>query len=83
MGILIFRQVMITIVLVEHNTPICLQIERPEPYNLSTTTPLVINRVTNLVNLTKKANSCLRNEGHKQELERTQLKIWDKLQMND
>jgi hypothetical protein len=41
-----------------------------EPRNLSTTTPLVINRIHNLVDLTEKANPCLRNEEHKQELER-------------
>jgi len=70
-GIPIFRQVMITIVLVEHNTPIRLQTQRPEPCNLSTTTPLVINRVTKLVDLAKKANPCLRNEEHKQKLEST------------
>ena len=38
-----------------------------EPYNLSTTAPLVINRVTDQVDLAKKANPCLRNEEHKQE----------------
>ena len=38
--ILIFRQVEVTIVVAENDTPIRLQIE---PYNLSTTTPLVIN----------------------------------------
>ena len=59
LGFSIFRQVMITIVLVEHDTPIPLQIKRPEPYNLSTMTSLVINRVTNLVDLSKKANPCL------------------------
>ena len=58
-GILIFHQVMITIVLVEHNTPIQLYIQRPEPCNLSTTTPQVINHVTKLIDLTKKANPCL------------------------
>ena len=66
-----------------NGTPIRLQIQRPEPCNLSTTTPQVINRITKLVDLAKKANLFLRNEEHKQELERTQLKIWDKLQMND
>ena len=43
-----------------------------EPYNLSTTTPLVINRDTDSVDLAKKTNPCLRNEEHKQEQERTQ-----------
>ena len=38
-----------------------------EPYNLSTTTHLVISRDTNLVDLAKKANPYLRNEEHKQE----------------
>ena len=65
MGFPIFRQVMIIIVLVEYDTPIWFQIKRPEPYNLSTTTPLVINRVTKLVDLAKKANPCLQNEEHK------------------
>ena len=37
-----------------------------EPYNLSTTTPLVINRDTDLVDLAKKANPYLSNEEHKQ-----------------
>jgi hypothetical protein len=41
-----------------------------EPRNLSTTTPLVINRSHNPVDLAEKANPCLRNEEHKQELER-------------
>ena len=70
-GILIFRQVMIAFVLVEHNASIWLQIQRPESYSLSTTTPQVINHVTKPVDLAKKANPCLRNEEHKQELERT------------
>ena len=60
----IFRQIEVTIIVVENDTPIRLQIE---PCNLSTTTPLVINRDTNLVDLAKKANPCLRNEEHKQE----------------
>ena len=68
-GILIFHQVEITIVVVENDTPIWLQIE---PCNLSTVTPLVINRDTDPVDLTKKANPCLRNEEHKQEQERKQ-----------
>ena len=65
----IFRQVMVTIVVAENGTPIWLQIE---PCNLSTTAPLVINRVSNQVDLAKKANPYLRNEEHKQEQERTQ-----------
>ena len=40
-GIPIFHQVVVTIVVAENDTPIRLQIE---PCNLSTTTPLVINR---------------------------------------
>ena len=75
MGIPIFYQVVVTIVVAENDTPIRLQIE---PCNLSTTTPLVINQVMDQVDLAKKANPCLRNEEHKQEQERTQL-----LQMND
>ena len=70
---------MVTIVVAENDTPIRLQIQRPEPCNLSTTTPLVINRVTKLVDLAKKANPCLRNEEHMQELESTHLKVRDKL----
>ena len=69
MGILIFRQVVVTIVVAENDTPIRLQIE---PCNLSTTTPLVINRDTDPDDLAKKANPCLRNEEHKQEQERKQ-----------
>jgi hypothetical protein len=49
-----------------------------EPRNLSTTTPLVINRGHNPVDLIEKANPCLRNEEHKQELERkrsTQIEV--------
>ena len=68
-GIPIFCQVMVTIVVAENDTPIRLQIE---PCNLSTTTPLVINRVTDQVDLAKKAIPYLRNEEHKQEQERTQ-----------
>ena len=83
MGFPISRRVMINIVLVEYNTMIQFQIKRPEPCNLSTTTPLVINRVIKLVDLVKKASLCLRNEEHKQKLESTQLKIWVKLQMYD
>ena len=69
-GIPIFRQVEVTIVVAKYDTPIRFHIE---PCNLSTTTPLVINRDTDPVDLTKKANPCLRNEEHKQEQERTQL----------
>ena len=69
MGIPIFRQVVVTIVVAENDTPIRLQIE---PCNLSTTTPLVINQVTDQVDLTNKANPYLCNEEHKQEQERTQ-----------
>ena len=69
MGIPIFCQVVITIDVAENDTPIRLQIE---PCNLSTTTPLVINGVTDPVDLTKKANPCLRNEEHKQEQDREQ-----------
>ena len=77
-GIPIFCQVMVTIVVAENDTPIRLQIE---PCNLSTTTPLVINRVTDQVDLAKKAIPYLRNVEHKQELESTQLKVWYKLQI--
>ena len=38
-----------------------------KPYNLSTTTPLVINQVLDQVDLANKANPYLRNEEHKQE----------------
>ena len=69
-GIPIFRQVVVTIVVAENDTPIRLQIE---PGNLSTTTPLVINQDTNPVDLAKKANPCLCNEEHKQEHDKTQL----------
>ena len=65
----IFCQVVVTIVVAENDTPIRLQIE---PCNLSTIAPLVINQVTDQVDLAKKANPCLRNEEHKQEQERTQ-----------
>ena len=68
-GIPIFRQVEVTIIEAENDTPIRLQIES---CNLSTTAPLVINQVTDQVDLAKKANPCLRNEEHKQEQERTQ-----------
>ena len=66
-GIPIFRQVLVTIVVAENDTPIQLQIE---PCNLSTTTPLVINQDTDPVDLAKKANPYLRNEEHKQEQEK-------------
>ena len=68
-GIPIFRQVVVTIVVAESDTPIWLQIE---PCNLSTTAPLVINQVMDHVDLAKKANPSLRNEEHRQEQERTQ-----------
>ena len=60
----IFRQVVITIVVAENDTSIRLQIE---PCNLSTTTSLVINRDTDLVDLAKKVNPYQCNEEHKQE----------------
>ena len=69
-GIPIFCQVVVTIVVAENDTPIRLQIE---PGNLSTIAPLVINRVTDQVDLAKKANPYPCNEEHKQEQERTQL----------
>ena len=71
-GIPIFRQVMVTIVVAENDTPIRASDRKIEPCNLSTTAPLVINRVTDQVDLAKKANPCLRNEEHKQEQGRTQ-----------
>ena len=64
-GFMIFRHEEITIFLVEHDILIRLQNKRPEPCNLQC--------VTNLVDLTKKANHCMRNEEYKQELESTQL----------
>ena len=70
-GILIFRQVEIIIVVAENDTDPALD-RNIKPYNLSTTTPLVINQYMDLVDLTKKANPCLRNEEHKQEQERKQ-----------
>ena len=88
MVIPIFHQVEVTIVVVEDNTPIWLQIE---PCNLSTTTPLVINRDTDPVDLAKKANPCLHNEEHKQKQERKQpnckslinlMKLGSQKQMN-
>ena len=39
--------------------------QKIEPCNLSTTTPLVINRDMDPVDLAKKVNPCLRNEEHK------------------
>lgn len=60
----------ITIILVEHGTLIWLQIKRPEPYKLSTITPLVVNHVINLVHLVKKANPYQRNKEHKKKLKR-------------
>ena len=59
MGILIFCQVMVTIVVAENDTPIRASDRKIEPCNLSTTAPLVINRVTDQVDLAKKANHCL------------------------
>jgi hypothetical protein len=44
-----------------------------KPCNLSTTTPRVINRDMDSVDLAKKANPYLCNEEHKQEQERKQL----------
>lgn len=61
---------MITIILVEHDTLIRLQIKRPELYYLSTVAPLVINRVINPIYLANKANSCLQDEEYKQALGR-------------
>jgi hypothetical protein len=49
----------ITLVLVERDTLIYLQIKRPKPCNLSTMTPLVMNHVINLIDLAKKDNLCL------------------------
>ena len=69
--ILIFRQVVITIVVVENDTDLASD-RKIEPYSLSTTTPLVINWDMDLVDLAKKANPCLRNKEHKQEQERIQ-----------
>ena len=71
MGFPIFRQVEVTIVVAENNTDPASD-RKIEPCNLSTTTPLVINQDTDLADLTKKANPCLRNEEHKQEQERKQ-----------
>ena len=70
-GIPIFRQVVVTIVVTENDTDPALD-QQIEPCNLSTTAPLVINRVTDQVDLAKKANPCLCNEEHKQEQERKQ-----------
>ena len=69
-GIPIFCQVMITIVLVEHDIPIRLQLKKKSnPAILAPQTPLVINRVTKPVDLAKKANPSMRSEEHEQELE--------------
>ena len=46
--------------------------QKIKPCNLSTTTPLVINRDMDPVDLAKKANPYLCNEEHKQEQERMQ-----------
>ena len=45
-GILIFRQVMVTIVVAENDTLIWLSDQKIKPCNLSTIAPLVINQVT-------------------------------------
>ena len=71
MGIPIFRQVMVTIVVAESDTDPASD-RKIEPCNLSTTASLVINQVMDPVDHAKKANPCLRNEEHKQEQERTQ-----------
>ena len=71
-GIPIFRQVEVTIVVVGERRTDPASDQKIEPCNLSTITPLVINRDTDLADLAKKANSCLRNEEHKQEQERKQ-----------
>ena len=70
-GIPIFRQVEVTIVVAENNTDPASD-RKIEPCNLSTIAHLIINRVMDQVDLTKKANPCLRNEEHKQEQERKQ-----------
>jgi hypothetical protein len=68
-GFPIFHQVMTTLVLVERDTyRFGFKIKRPEHCNLSTMIPLVINSVTNQVDLTNKANPCMRNKEHEQEL---------------
>jgi hypothetical protein len=56
----IFRQVEITIILVEDDKPNQLHIKIPKPCNVTTMTPLVIKRVINPVDLAKKANPYLR-----------------------
>ena len=66
-AILIFRQVEVTIVVVENDTPIRLLIERSNPAILAPQLLWFVNRVTDPVDLAKKANPCLRNEEHKQE----------------
>ena len=71
-GIPIFRQVVVTIVVAENDTNLASD-RKIEPCNLITTTPLVINRDTDPVDLAKQANPCLRKEEHKQEQERKQL----------
>ena len=71
MGIPIFRQIEVTIVVAENDTDPTSD-RKIEPCNPSTTTPLVINRDTDSVDLAKKANLCLCNKEHKQEQERTQ-----------
>lgn len=49
-------------------TPIQLEIKGSEPCNLCTATPLIIHRVTNLVDLVKTTNPYLQSEKHKQEI---------------
>ena len=71
-GIPIFRQVMVTIVVAENDTPIRLQIERSNPIILAPQLLWLSTKVTDQVDLTKKANPYLRNEEHKQEQERKQ-----------
>jgi hypothetical protein len=57
-GCPIFRQVRITLVLVENDIPIQLQIMRTEPYNLSNTTPLVTNITTIRLNTSRNTKVC-------------------------
>ena len=71
-GILIFRQVMVTFVVAENDTPIRLQIERSNPAILAPQLLWLSTKVMDQVDLAKKANPCLRNEEHKQEQEITQ-----------
>ena len=64
-GIPIFRQVVVTIVVAENDTPIWLQIERSNPAILAPQL-LWLSAETDPVDLAKKANLYLRNEEHKQ-----------------